>query len=169
MKLLLRTILIIFLVLLVVGCFIAPTKKRIIEFENPPCIKPHHRYNYEICNPFVVKIDHEPVTVPANFDTDLASIPRWFWTFISPNYSGFVAPSILHDYLYQCPNYRSRKSIDEIFYYALIKNGVSMHTAYKMYAAVRLFGRAHYHRENYCIYDDEKKQLELIDDECSYE
>jgi hypothetical protein len=89
--------------------------------------------------------------VPENFDTDLASIPRWFWSILSPQYSAFVYPAILHDYLYHCPGNLPRAFADDVFFSALITEGVSQFTASKMYMAVRLFGQHNYHKGDYCL------------------
>lgn len=144
-------LLVILLVLAIFGCMLIPRSNHKIFFFQESCIKPHDGYNYLTCHPIKVLIDKKKRTIPANFDTDLASIPRWYWSIASPNYSAFVAPAILHDYLYQCPNQYSRKTIDEIFYYALLENGAGRLMAYKMFVAVRLFGGSHYHGLSFCI------------------
>jgi len=134
------------------ACYFAP-KQHLITFLEIPCIKPHLRYRYLTCERVEVLVDDKSIIIPESFDTDLASIPRWFWTFLSPAYSGFIAPSILHDYLYQCHNGYSRKVIDEIFYSALTENGVTRYTSLKMYAAVRIFGEFHYNKSIACLKD----------------
>jgi hypothetical protein len=97
-----------------------------------------------------VTIDDEPFEVPNNFETDLASIPRWYWIILSPQYSAFVAPGILHDYFYRCANLKTRKYADEVFYYALLQQGVTKYTASKFYLAVRLFGAHSYSKSLPC-------------------
>ena len=128
-----------------------PTQARTVEFLNDSCIRPQKYYSYTTCHPINVKIDGFYVEVPANFDTDLASIPRWYWSILSPAYTSFIAPSILHDYLYTCTSPYTRKQIDEIFYYALLSKGVSRYTAVKMYTAVRVFGGRHYKKIHLCL------------------
>ncbi|HMF72300.1 MAG TPA: DUF1353 domain-containing protein [Flavitalea sp.] len=143
-----------FLALVLTGFAILPNHAHKISFFEETCIKPHDGYSYLTCYPIKILIDKNQRIIPANFDTDLASIPRWYWSIASPSYAAFIAPAILHDYLYQCPNRFTRKTIDEIFYYALIENGVGGITAYEMYVAVRLFGSSHYHGLSFCIYKD---------------
>lgn len=126
--------------------------KHDIQFENIPCIRPNKAYNYLTCESVTVNVDGRKVVIPKNFNTDLASIPRWYWTVLSPAYSGLIAPSILHDYLYSCHLNFDRIEADEILYYSLLSNGVSKFTAYKMYIVVRLFGNPHYHKELACNY-----------------
>lgn len=132
------------------GYFIKKKVTHPITFINEACIKPHKRYHYLICEPIHIKVDDLEITIPAGFNTDLATIPRWLWSFLSPSYSGFVGPSILHDYLYMCPGNLSREYVDQVFYSGLLKNGVSSFTASKMFYAVRLFGHKNFSKGNYC-------------------
>ena len=92
-----------------------------------------------------VYIDGEIYIIPKNFKTDLASIPRIFWSLIQPQYSAFVAPEILHDYLYHCLNYGDRKWADDLFYAALVAQGNSEFIAISFYIAVRVFGDVNYY------------------------
>jgi hypothetical protein len=122
----------------------------VVTFHDTVCIKPHRAYHYMTCSPITVTIDDFIVVIPRDFDTDLASIPRWLWPVIAPSRSDFIPPSILHDYLYTCHNGYERKDIDRIFYNALLANGVSRLRAFEMYAAVRMFGDSHFNEEGSC-------------------
>ncbi len=115
-----------------------------VEFINQACIRPKKGYSYTTCEPMKVKIDGKKLIVPKNFQTDLASIPRLLWPIFAPQYSGFVAPAILHDYLYRCNRAANRLYADEVLYSALITEDVTAFTASKFYMAVRLFGGSHY-------------------------
>ena len=119
-----------------------------IEFKNDACIIPYERYQYHTCANMNILIDGDLYVVPRHFTTDLASVPRIFWTFIAPQYSGFVAPSILHDYLYSCGNLGTRSWADSVLYSALMTEGVSRYTSIKFYIAVRLFGGKHFDENN---------------------
>lgn len=132
------------------GCVNQWPASHSIQFDAPACIKPVHAYHYQTCRVIQVEIDQSIIEIPHDFNTDLASIPRWYWSILSPAYSGFIAPSILHDYLYTCPNGRTRYEVDSIFYNALRKNDVSILTSLKMYFAVRVFGKSHYSQGEYC-------------------
>lgn len=44
--------------------------------------------------------DHT-ITAPANYETDLASIPRVFWTILAPEELSLAAP-LFHDLIYRC-------------------------------------------------------------------
>lgn len=115
-----------------------------VTFLNEPCIIPFHGYNYKTCQSIRVTIDEKNYTVPKNFETDLASVPRVLWPVFAPIYSDFVAPAILHDYLYRCNNAITRKFADEVLYSALITENVTPFMASKFYLGVRLFGDSHF-------------------------
>ena len=113
-------------------------------------IKPHTDYTYKTDKPMHVYIDDEIFIIPKDFETDLASIPRWYWMILSPQYSAFVYPSIIHDYFYRCANLKDRAFADEVFYKALRANGVSKYTSLKFYLAVRFFGAHSYSKSLAC-------------------
>ncbi len=115
-----------------------------VIFINDACIKPYYGYEYRTCKPMRVTIDGKKFTVPKDFKTDLASIPRILWPIFAPQYAGFVAPSILHDYLYRCHADVTRQYADEVLYSALTSEHVTRFTASKFYIAVRLFGTSHF-------------------------
>jgi hypothetical protein len=119
-----------------------------ISFDQKACIKPFHAYDYLTCKEMSVMIDGQTYVIPKNFSTDLASIPRPLWPILSPRYSAFVYPAILHDYLYSCNDLGNRKWADQTLYSALISEGVSRYTATKFYLGVRLFGGRHYDKRN---------------------
>lgn len=115
-----------------------------IKFGAHPCIKPYKKYDYLTCHAIPVTINEKQISIPQDFQTDLASIPRWMWPVVAPAHSKLMQASILHDYLYTEPNGFNRKEIDSIFYDVLVKNGVDKTHAYLMYNAVRLFGGSHF-------------------------
>jgi hypothetical protein len=121
-----------------------------IDFTQIACIRPHSKFNYLTCSPLIAKVNDDEFIVPANFDSDLASIPHWFWSFITPEYSALVYPALLHDYLYLCPGNYSRDYADNVFYSAMLQEGMSKHTASKMYWAVRWFGGRHFNEGYVC-------------------
>ena len=115
-----------------------------VKFINQACIVPFQGYDYKTCQKMRVTIDDKLYVVPKGFETDLASIPRLLWPIFAPQYSGFVAPAILHDYLYRCNNNITRVFADEVLYSALITENVTPFTASKFYIGVRIFGGSHY-------------------------
>ena len=138
------------LITMIIGCSTFTPVKHDVVFKKDTCIKPYQDYTYKLCEPVEVRIDGEKIIIPRQFITDLASVPRPFWTFISPNQSNLIAPAILHDYLYSCHKDYDRIDVDEIFYNALVENNVSTFRSYLFYVGVRMFGYPHYHTEISC-------------------
>ena len=123
-----------------VGC----ARFHAVKFENDACIIPTDGYDFKTCTALKVKVDDTKYVIPKGFETDLASVPRFLWPIFAPQYSGFIAPAIIHDYLYRCPNNITRKFADEVLYSALIAENVTPFTASKFYLGVRLFGGSHF-------------------------
>lgn len=111
------------------------------------CLEPYHGYTYKTCEPIVYSIEGTRLLLPKFYITDLASIPKIFWSIVSPARSEFMSAAILHDFLYGCHDDLSRKEIDSIFYNLLIDNGVSKSEALFFYLAVRMFGGNHFEEE----------------------
>ena len=80
------------------------------------------------------------ITVPAGFRTDLASVPRVFWSLVSP--SEIAEAAVIHDFIYNKSLY-SRKECDEILY-DMCCSRMSKFRAYLIYLAVRIGGRKAY-------------------------
>lgn len=86
------------------------------------------------------------VVVPAGYLTDGASVPRLFWTVVSPQ-GRHGAAAIIHDYLCEyltiydrsVPSSITRKEADEIFKEALVNTGISRPLVYAMFGAVSLY------------------------------
>lgn len=79
------------------------------------------------------------LTVRAGFQTDLASIPRVFWSILPP-FGRYTAAAVLHDYLYQAHD-GTRLHADLVFLAAMEELKVRRWKRAVMYRAVRLFGR----------------------------
>lgn len=80
------------------------------------------------------------VVVPAGFQTDLASVPRFFWR-VFPRSGLWNPAAIIHDYLYSL-NCKAitRSGADAIFYELMRVRGVRHTQALLMWFAVRTFG-----------------------------
>jgi hypothetical protein len=151
MRFLRRSILILSFIFCYLVSLVAHTPTHTIIFQTEACIKPFKGYEYLTCDAMRVIIDGQHYVIPKNFKTDLASIPRPLWPFIAPQYTGFVPPAILHDYLYSCGNLGSRGWADEVLYSALISEGITKQLALNFYLAVRLFGASNFNSaSNYC-------------------
>lgn len=80
----------------------------------------------------------ESVDVPKGFVTDLASIPRLFWSALRPD-GEYAHAAIVHDYLYWAQS-TSKETADSIFKLAMEDLEVAPRTVTALYDAVKLFG-----------------------------
>lgn len=87
------------------------------------------------------------VTVPAGFQTDLATVPRLVWWLFPPHDPRYAAAAVLHDYLY---SWRSetgeafdRATADGVFLEAMLILGVPRWKALTLFVAVRLYSETH--------------------------
>ncbi|EDQ5128059.1 DUF1353 domain-containing protein, partial [Salmonella enterica] len=83
------------------------------------------------------------IEVPVGFVTDLATVPRIFWSLLPPD-GEYAKAAIIHDYLYHYP-LRNRKESDLIFLDGMKVLGVPKWKRIIMYLAVRIFGWKYYH------------------------
>lgn len=80
------------------------------------------------------------ITVPINFITDMASIPRPLWT-LYPPWGKYGPAAILHDWLYWQQSLTGKREVaDQIFHEAMISCGCDRVTVAELYAALALFG-----------------------------
>lgn len=87
-------------------------------------------------------IENKIVTVPRGFRSDLASVPRLFWS-IYPPFGKYGEAAIVHDYLYKNRVF-SRRKCDKYFLLLMKRAKVSVITRYFFYLSVRLFGWLRY-------------------------
>ena len=82
------------------------------------------------------------ITVPAGFESDGASVPRFFWRVVfPPGDSQALRAAILHDYIYrEQPEGWTRVDADNLFYDVLVADGVPKRRALLAYWGVRIFG-----------------------------
>jgi hypothetical protein len=78
----------------------------------------------------------QPFTVPAEFRTDLASVPRPL-VWLLPRYGAYTRSAILHDFLCRHPELLSRADADGIFRRSMRELGVPFLRRWLMWAAVR--------------------------------
>ena len=83
------------------------------------------------------------LTVPAGFETDFTSIPRFFWRLLPPTRT-YGKAALIHDYLYRTPGQVCRRYADDIFLEAMGVLGVGWLTRHTLYWAVRGFGGTAY-------------------------
>lgn len=127
-----------------------------INFINELHLSPVEEGIFKLEKKFIVQVDNYTITIPKGFHSDFASIPRVFWSLQSPYDYKNIAPAILHDYQYTCPNNLTRRQIDSIFYSALIDNRVNPVVAYAFWIAVRVGGSSHFNKDNHCAIADKE-------------
>lgn len=89
---------------------------------------------------FRVKTSKGLITVPRNFVTEGASIPRVFWNILHP-FGPYFGAAIVHDWLYSPLNETfTRLESDLIFKELMYKSGVGFMKRETIYRAVRMFG-----------------------------
>lgn len=101
---------------------------------------------FKLENSFKYISSHGIIEVPAGFITDGASIPKFFWSVLSP-FGDYFAAAVVHDYLYkkECQLY-TRKEADLIFKEAMFNLGVPWYRRDIIYQAVNLFGWAYFRK-----------------------
>jgi hypothetical protein len=111
------------------------------------------RQLYQLSRAFIyVDRDGMRIDVPAGFKTDFASIPRWVWSYISPEDPVILFASVIHDFLYTRkgdlgPESRvafNRQQADEVLRQAMLVCGARATQAWVVYNAVRLGGGSHW-------------------------
>lgn len=87
------------------------------------------------------RINNFSITVPKNFETDLASIPGAARIFFKA-FGKYTNAAVIHDFLYSELNATgiNRVLADKIFLHIMREDGVSKASSWLMYKAVRSFG-----------------------------
>lgn len=87
-------------------------------------------------------LQYGELIVPAGFESDGASVPRFFWRVVfPPGDADALRAAILHDYIYrEHPAGWTRAEADRLFRDVLIADGVPTFRARLAYWGVRLFG-----------------------------
>jgi hypothetical protein len=80
------------------------------------------------------------ITAKKGFVTNLASVPRVFWS-LMPVAARYSYPAIIHDYLYSSQSL-SRAASDLLLREAMEETGVNNVKSFLVYKSVRLFGRS---------------------------
>lgn len=97
---------------------------------------------------FDVKFRGEDYSVPAGFETDGASIPRWLWPVCGhPLQAPRVIAAVVHDYLYGGGDPEAtRADADDIYRDMQLALGIPRRRAYLEWVVLRLFGWLHWNR-----------------------
>lgn len=93
-------------------------------------------YNYKV--PYCEK----SFIIPRGFESDGASVPRFFWRVVFPKDDTHAqTAAICHDFIYRNqPEDWTREEADRMFLAFLIEHGMNVNRALLAYRAVRLFG-----------------------------
>jgi len=95
-------------------------------------LQPLKDHKFKVAKPFAFR----DIRIPKDFVTDVASVPRVFWSLLPQNHTDYLPCAILHDYLCDKDNY---KKADKHFKECLECLNVSKFTRYIMYYAVRIY------------------------------
>lgn len=81
-------------------------------------------------------------TVPVNFESDGASVPRFFWRWVfPPNDERAQKAAFAHDFVYRThPAGWTKAEADKMFYDLLIVEGMPKKYARRAYYGVKFFG-----------------------------
>lgn len=115
------------------------------KFTTPAILEMLEHYRWRVYEPFEFYLsddNSDVIEVPAGFVTDLATIPRIFWTILPPD-GKYAKAAIIHDYLYDNA-LRTKKEADLIFLDGMTVLGVPRLKRKVMYWAVRVSGRGMY-------------------------
>jgi len=105
-----------------------------------PSDDPNWPWPWRLLEPFNYITDAgQLISIPKDFGTDFASIPRLFWPILPPWDPKYGKPAVLHDYLYRF-RIGKRSWADYIFLEAMEELKVPVWKMEVMYLAVRLFG-----------------------------
>ncbi len=102
---------------------------------------------WKVVESFTYEVGHlgsgEKITVPKNFLSDLASVPRYLWVFVPPD-GNYTQAAVLHDWL--CENrgrverFYNNKEVSRIFLESMGVLKVGYLTRHAIYWAVLWFG-----------------------------
>jgi hypothetical protein len=84
---------------------------------------------------------YKTFAVPAGFQTNGISSPKWTWPLVGPVSDAFPA-AVFHDYFYSkgCQYDFTRKEADDLFLVMMKELGLGFFQRQAIYRAVRLFG-----------------------------
>lgn len=97
---------------------------------------------FTLTQSFLIRWRGKRLIVPAGFESDGASVPRFFWRVVfPPTDTRALRAAIAHDYIYRHhPPGWTRAEADRMFRDVLIADGVSRFRAGLAWLGVRLFG-----------------------------
>lgn len=112
------------------------TSPLIVELIGPNLWRTFYSFDYHVGS----YPSNEIITIPKNYVTDFASVPRIFWPVLSP-VDRYGQAALLHDYCYSIKYKQDRKYCDNIFKESMQVLRVNPIVIFIMYNCVRLFGK----------------------------
>ena len=97
---------------------------------------------WRVMDDIEVEVGGVTYTVPVDFITDLASVPRPLWSLFPP-FGDHIVAAIVHDYLYST-HMVDKDVADRVFLSLMVIDGTRIWRAYIMYRAVDWFGSGSY-------------------------
>ena len=99
---------------------------------------------FTLREPLCVEWSGKTILVPVGFESDGASVPRFFWRLVfPPGDNRAIRAAFAHDYVYRThPEGWTKAEADRMFYELLVEDGIPRGRAYLAYLGVKLFGAA---------------------------
>lgn len=120
-----------------------------MPFASGPVLRYIGAGQYATVGPTVYVGAHELITIPSDFTTDLATVPRIFWALIPPQ-GAYEAAAVLHDFgcvsLAKGTCLLSSRDVDGLFRRVMREGGVGLVTRWVMWTGVRLGALFNRHR-----------------------
>jgi hypothetical protein len=106
---------------------------------------------YTLLEDLVICWNGKVLVVPAGFESDGASVPRFFWRAVfPPGDSRALRIAIVHDFIYRThPEGWSKAEADTLFYEGMREDGVPFVNAKIAYYGVYLFGKSSWEAGKY--------------------
>lgn len=99
---------------------------------------------FQLAEDFRYVSSYGTITVPKDFITDGASIPKMFWSILGP-FGDYFEAAVIHDFLYSPSNVKfPRNMSDIIFKEGMYNVGVPWYRREIIFRAVQLFGSSNY-------------------------
>lgn len=92
-------------------------------------------------------LEYMGLTIPVGFESDGASVPRFFWRLIfPPGEPRALHAAFIHDFIYRThPSGWTKSDADKVFRHLLICGGVEKWRAELAYCGVKWFGGNAWH------------------------
>jgi len=98
-----------------------------------------NKYLFRVLEDYVVEYAGMKIVVPAGFETDLATVPRIFFSIFPPD-GKYKEAAVVHDFLLST-KVLSRRKCDKIFFGLIRESNVGIIKAWTIYLAVRTFSK----------------------------